>query len=269
MAYEDCGQGPAVVLVHGFGLCRQMWVSQVDFLATKGFRVIAPDLRGFGESETPGGPFTLAAVAEDIVELLNYLSIGRAAIGGMSMGGYILLDLLERYPQRIAGACFIATRCQSDNIREKASREKLAGMIRSSQSRTGVLDEFATLLFAAGRPTDHLEQIRKVRSWLASTDPRSLSEALLAMRDRKDYTSQIRNFTVPTLIVSGDQDQVIHPKHSRFLAENLPRSTHKIISGAGHMANIEQPVEFNKYLFEFLSVECHELVALNTLMLSS
>jgi 3-oxoadipate enol-lactonase len=251
MTYDDYGQGPAVVLIHGYGVGCQMWSPQTKSISAGGFRVIAPNLRGFGESEAPDGHFDISTFADDITQLLNYLGIGRAVVCGMSMGGYVLMDLLERHPQRVAAACFIATRCQSDNAKEKASREKLADMI-SGRHRQATLESFARLLFARDLAPGRLELTRKVHSWLAAADPQSLAGTLLAMRDRKDYTAQIRNFSRPALVVRGDMDQIIHPKHSKFLTATLPHCTSRVISGAGHMVNIEQPVEFNKCLLDFL-----------------
>src|SRR5512144_213567 len=97
MAYDDNGSGPVLLLIHGFPLCRRMWHPQIKALVDAGFRVITPDLRGFGESDTPEGPYSLVLYADDMVELLDHRGIEKAAVGGMSMGGYILFSLLERH----------------------------------------------------------------------------------------------------------------------------------------------------------------------------
>lgn len=94
MAFDDFGAGPAVLLIHGFPLCRKMWHPQVRALNSAGFRVICPDLRGFGESDAPDGPYTMEIFADDTVALMDHLGIEQAVVGGMSMGGYILFNII-------------------------------------------------------------------------------------------------------------------------------------------------------------------------------
>ena len=115
LAYEDAGSGPAIILIHGFPLCRKMWRPQWYKLPLSGYRVNAPDLRGFGESDAPDGPYSMELYADDLVGLMDHLEIEKAVIGGMSMGGYVLFNLLERYPERVRGAMFITTRANADD----------------------------------------------------------------------------------------------------------------------------------------------------------
>ncbi len=100
LAYDEAGEGPAVLLIHGFPLGRQMWGPQVQALAAAGFRAVAPDLRGFGESEPGAGAGSTDLLADDLIALLDHLGIEKAVVGGMSMGGYVMLNLLARYPER-------------------------------------------------------------------------------------------------------------------------------------------------------------------------
>lgn len=110
LAYSDRGKGLPLVLVHGFPLCRKMWHPQAEALAKAGCRVITPDLRGFGESVLTSGMVSMDIYADDIVALMDHLEIDKAVVGGMSMGGYVLLNLVERYPDRIAAPVFIVTK---------------------------------------------------------------------------------------------------------------------------------------------------------------
>ena len=123
--FDDFGKGPAVLFIHDFPLNRKMWQKQIEPLVSSGFRVILTDLRGFGETERTDDPVDIQTYSADIIGLLNYLGIGRAVVCGLSLGGYILFDLMERYPQRIAGACLAASRPVSDDIQERAKRAEL------------------------------------------------------------------------------------------------------------------------------------------------
>src|SRR3954453_17919765 len=101
LAYTDEGPGPAVVLLHGFPLGRGMWKEQVSGIGSM-YRVIAPDLRGHGDSPAPEGDYTIDEMADDVVELLDTLSLdGPVVVGGLSMGGYVALSLVARYPERV------------------------------------------------------------------------------------------------------------------------------------------------------------------------
>src|SRR3954465_3916849 len=100
LAFDDYGPGPVVVLLHGFPLNRSMWSAQESTVGSI-YRVIAPDLRGHGETAAPVGVYTMDAMADDVVETLDALRITEPVVlGGLSMGGYVALALMARYPER-------------------------------------------------------------------------------------------------------------------------------------------------------------------------
>ena len=253
MAYDDQGKGPAVLMIHGFPLNRQMWQPQLLPIAEAGYRVIAPDLRGFGESAAPADGYGMDVFADDIVALLDALKIEQAVIGGMSMGGYILMNLLERYPHRVRAACFIATRSNAD---DEVGRERRTAMAAQAE-RLGanpIIKIFAELLFASDTMQTRPELIARVTSWMRDTNPRALAGGLLAMRDRKDYTPLLPGFRQPSLVVAGAEDRAASPNAVELLIAGLPRCESRIIRQAGHMVNMEQPEAFNAALLEFLEV---------------
>lgn len=247
LGYDDVGSGPAVVLLHGFPLSRRMWEPQVAPLVAAGFRVIIPDLRGFGESEAPAGGYDMNTFADDVVALLNYLGVGRAVVGGMSMGGYVLLNLLERYRPRVAAAGFFVTRSRGDDVAEKRRRSELAELAARGEAGR-VVDTLASLLFEGVRP----QTVGEARRWMEAVAPAALSGGLLAMCNRRDYTVQVRSCGLPALVVGAEKDRCMAPEHSRYLAAALPNCTSSIIPGAGHMVNMERPAEFNACLLAFL-----------------
>lgn len=251
MAYDDQGKGPAVLLIHGFPLNRQMWKPQLLPIAEAGFRVIAPDLRGFGESDAPAGSYSMDVFADDIIALLDRLDIEQAVVGGMSMGGYILLNLLERYPDRVRAACFIATKSSAD---DEAGRERRTAMAAQAE-RLGanpIIKIFAELLFATETMHSRPELIALVTSWMRDTDPNGLAGGLLAMRDRKDYTPLLASFTQPSLVIAGSEDRAASPEAAKMLVDGLSGCQSRVIQRAGHMVNIEQPEIFNETLIGFL-----------------
>lgn len=252
LAYDDVGTGPAVLLIHGFPLNRQMWQPQLKPIADAGYRVIAPDLRGFGASDAPAGGYSMDRFADDVIALLDALKIDKAVVGGMSMGGYILMNLMERYPDRVRAACFIATRSNAD---DEAGRERRKAMAAEAE-RLGanpIIKIFAELLFAAETSQTSPELIARVTSWMRETSPKGLAGGLLAMRDRKDYTQQLPSFRHPSLVIAGAEDRAAPAEAAQTLIEGLSGCRSKVIEKAGHMVNMEQPAIFNETMIEFLS----------------
>lgn len=252
LAYSDRGKGLPLVLIHGFPLCRKMWRPQAEALAKAGCRVITPDLRGFGESRLLSDTVSMDIYGDDIVALLDHLAIDKAVVGGMSMGGYVLLNLLERYPDRVAAPLFITTKAGGDDEAGKAKRTALAEVTRNQGSQT-VAEAFRKLLFAPATMSDNPELVDELYGWMQATDPRGAAAALIAMRERKDCTPLLGSFSQPALVIGGDQDQAIPVENSRLIAEGLPDAELCIIPGGGHMVNMEQPLEFNKAVMTFMT----------------
>jgi len=252
LAYSDRGNGLALVLIHGFPLCRKMWRPQAEALAKAGCRVITPDLRGFGESGLSSGTVSMDVYADDIVALMDHLGVDKAAVGGMSMGGYVLLNLLERYPERVAAPIFITTRAGGDDDAGKARRTALAEACRD-QGILPVAEAFRTILFAPETLTDNPELVEEVFGWIDATDPRGAAAGLVAMRDRKDYIVLLGSFSQPALVIGADLDQAAPVENSRLIAEGLPEAELCILHGGGHMVSLEQPTGFNEAILEFLA----------------
>lgn len=251
MAYDDRGDGPPVVLIHGFPLTREMWKPQGKALSEAGFRFIAPDLRGFGESDAPEGPYSMSLFADDVIALLDHLGIEKAVIGGMSMGGYVLCNLLERYPERFTAACFITTRSTCDDHAVKAGRLALLEKAKLDGIQA-LADLFTSSLFAGKTAQRNPGMIRDLRRWMTAANLRGMEGALHAILDREDATPLLGTFTLPCLVIGAEQDRTVRPDDIRALAQELPNSELCLIPGAGHMANLEQPPAFNDCLLRFL-----------------
>ena len=251
MAYDDRGEGKPVILLHGFPLCREMWEKQATALHQAGYRVITPDLRGFGESEATVDGYEMASLADDVAALMDYLKLKQAVIGGMSMGGYILLSLLENHFQRLSAALFIVTRGAADDEPGKEKRRLLAKDVKAGRPET-VSAAFEKVLFATDTKEKQPEIIEKVTGWMNNTDPKALIGGLLGMAERKNYLPLLSHFALPALVIAGEEDVTIPPENSEALAESLPNAILKVLPEAGHMANLEQPEEFNRTLLGFL-----------------
>lgn len=252
LACDERGTGRPVLLIHGFPLCRRMWQPQLQALSDAGYRVLAPDLRGFGETPPERFPVSMDTYADDLVALLDRLGIDQVVAGGMSMGGYVLLNLLERYPQRVAAAMFLFTRAAADDPAARQRRQQLADETLAL-GPLGVAEAFESLLFAPETPRQRPELVSMVREWMLATPPGGIAGGLLAMKDRRDYIDRLGSFQVPALVVGADQDLAVPLGHSVVLSRGLPQARLQVIEGAGHMANLERPEAFNQVLLEFLN----------------
>jgi 3-oxoadipate enol-lactonase len=251
IAWDDCGSGPALCLIHGFPLNRRMWRPQIDALAASGYRVITPDLRGFGDSDVPDAPYSMDLFADDLAALLDHLGIRRAVFGGMSMGGYVLLNILERYPEKAAAACFMVTRSGADDEAGKERRCKMAYDVLEYGTRL-VADIFAGMLFAELTAQTKPELAPEVYGWMEGNDARGLAGALRAMAGRKDYTALLGSFRIPCLVIGAEQDKAVTREQIRILASGLPQHSLCMVPEAGHLVNLEQPDAFNNSLLQFL-----------------
>jgi 3-oxoadipate enol-lactonase len=251
LAYDDVGSGPVVLLIHGFPLNRQMWRPQMAILVAAGYRVIAPDLRGFGDSDVTDAPCSMDLLADDLVELLDHLGVSQAAVVGMSMGGYLLFNLLERYPQRVQAAVFAVTRAVADDAEGRAARRRMADEVAKFGPQV-VADRFQQLLFAPGTETERPRLAEDVYGWMVATASSGLAGGLLAMGQRRDATALLPTITAPSLAIGAAQDRACPPEHLQAIADAIPGCRLCIIPGAGHLVNLEQPGDFNRTLLGFL-----------------
>ncbi len=248
--YEEAGSGMPLVMIHGFPLTGAIWREQLSGLAGK-IRVIAPDLRGFGKSKLGTGDFSMDQYGDDIVLLMDRLRLEKTAVCGMSMGGYVLLNLLDRYPERVSCACFMVTRGGAEDAEGQARRTALAGEVQQS-GVTVVADAFSRILFAPGSVAKNPAMVAHMHGLMMAASPAGLANGLLAMRDRKDYSERLGDFKVRALVIGAENDLAIPREESFKLAAGLNDATLCMIPDAGHMVMLEQPAVVNRVLAEFL-----------------
>ena len=250
VAYDEAGTGPAVLLLHGFPFNRSLWREQVEVL-TPYFRVIAPDLRGHGETSVTAGPATMAEMAQDVIGLMDALDIGQAAVCGLSMGGYVALALYRLFPSRVFALVLADTRAVADTEEGKEIREEqaqkalLAGM-------GPIADAMLPKLVAAVTVAKHPEVVARVRDMILKTDPAGAAAAQRGMAQRSDQTDFLPHITAPTLIIVGRHDLLTPVSESEMMHRGIAGSRLQVIEEAGHISNLEQPETFNRALTRFL-----------------
>lgn len=250
IAYDDTGSGPAVVLLHGYPFNRTLWREQTEFLRQRN-RVITPDLRGHGESIVTPGAATMESMARDVADLLDHLKIGRATIGGLSMGGYVALAFYRLFSSRVRALVLADTRAQGDTEENKKTRAKLAEQARS-EGMEGIADGMLPKLFAPETVAQRPEIVKRVREMMVQTPPEGAAAALAGMAERQDQRPFLSRIVVPTLIIVGRQDAITPLEDSEGMHNAIVGSQLKVIEGAGHVSNLERPEEFNEALSKFL-----------------
>ena len=236
-----------IIFIHGFPFNKSSWQPQVDFLK-KTNRVIAYDIRGFGNSSADETEFSMDLFADDLILFMDKLEISKAIVCGLSMGGYILLNAVNRYPKRFAAIVLCDTQCIADSPESKEKRYKTIEQIKEN----GLYDfvqNFASVIFYKAP----LKLVDEMKNGMHITSPKSIVKTLMALALRKDMQSSLKKIAVPTLVLCGAQDVVTPLAQSQFLAEHIPNATLKSIDCAGHLSNLEQPDEFNRHLLHFIS----------------
>lgn len=251
MSYIDSGEGPAVLFLHGFPFDKSMWADQMDALTVSGFRAIAPDLRGHGETKSAGEISTMDDMARDAAALLDDLQIDAAVVCGLSMGGYVAFEFAHMFPSRVRGLVLAGTRAPADNEQEKAGREQQVQTIL----RAGmVLISIATLpkLLAERTRAEKPDVVKRVRKMITVANPNGAAAAQRGMAARRDYVVDLDEIKMPTLIIVGREDPIRPVSDAEFMHERINNSRLEIIEDAAHMTNMEQPEEFNRVLIDFL-----------------
>ncbi len=244
------GDGPVVVLLHGFPLNRTLWSSQLEELSA-GYRVITPDLRGFGESVASIRAGSLEDLADDVIETLDQLQINAAiALGGLSMGGYVALAIAERYPERLRGLILLNSRAVADTPEIVEKRKASANQIESDQSTSSLIGMAKQLIAPTNQKRPEL--VERVASMIRSTTAIGAANAQRAMAMRPDRRALLEKLPVPILVVAGDSDPIVPIEESQAMAAAAPDGMLIEVTNAGHLVPIEAPAATSAALRDFL-----------------
>lgn len=255
--YESTGSGAPLVLVHGFGCGTRSWDPQVRAFS-RSRRVIAYDVRGHGISEAPedASAYSQGLSVQDLHDLLVYLKIRRAVVGGLSMGGNIALNFALAHPGMVSKLIVADTGAGSDQPEEWAA--EVGAYAEACEARG--MEAFADLasaspLFARYCVTSPTAE-RFIRSCLMTHRARGIAhtgrEVLIKRPTIYALEPRLRQLRVPTLLIVGEHDEPCLKTH-RFMADCIPGSTHVMLRGVGHLTNLEAPAAFNAAVKRFLA----------------
>jgi Predicted hydrolases or acyltransferases (alpha/beta hydrolase superfamily) len=245
LAYESVGSGPVLVLVHAFPFDGRMWRKTATALAGQR-RVIAPDMRGFGQSDLGSDGFSIADLADDVAVLLDALKVPAATVGGMSMGGYVALAFARRHGDRLKSLILADTKAAADTPEARQGREAAITLVRT-QGVAALLEKQIPRLLSASASDSLRAEVRA----LGAQPPDAVIAAIRALRDRPDRTAELAEIAVPALVVVGTDDALSPPGDARAMAAALRDARVVEIPGSGHLSNLENPDAFAAALAGF------------------
>lgn len=262
-SYNDHGpeDAPVIIFIHGFPFNKAMWDVQMDVLKDD-YRVIAYDIRGHGNSDPGIDDFFIELFVNDLLRLMEKLGIEKSILCGLSLGGYIALNAVLKYPARFEGLILNDTQCIDDTPEIKENR--CTAIIRIMKN--GVeqyADESVKKLFASQSFIKRQEVITTVKEMILNTPKQTLCSTLHALAERKETCTQLHEINIPVLIMVGKEDKITPIAAAQEMHEKIRGSVLKIIPHAGHLPNLENPVAFNNRLVKFLDLVRKKSFCLN------
>ena len=254
--YEDTGDGPVVVLVHGHSLDLRMWKYQASALVDMGYRAVRYDVRGHGRTSVPPTGYTWDTYSQDLAELLDALDItGDANLVGLSMGGGIALKFTMDHPKSVRSLSLVDSTLPGFTYSEEFSSEILA--LREAVRAEGATAAFDRLwlpnpLFDGLRK--HPDKFAEAEDMVAGFQAAEYLEAAeMPECVQLDLAARLGEVTVPTLVVVGEEDLPDLRLIAEILASTIPDARFEVIAGCGHTPPMEDPAAFNRVLIQFLA----------------
>ena len=239
LAYTEAGSGPPVVLLHGFPLSSAMWEPARTLLSDR-WRIITPDLRGFGGSPVGSAEPSVEVMADDVVRLLDRLQLERVVLGGLSMGGYVVMAMLRKHADRVSAVLLMDTKASADSAEARGNRTRMAQRVLAEGQ--DVLRPMVDTLLGPTTLRDAPPVVAKLQRWLDETRPDGVSWAQYAMAGRPDSMDTLRAVHVPAAVLLGEEDAIA--SHDDALAMSSafePPAVVYVVPGAGHLSIVEQP----------------------------
>jgi 3-oxoadipate enol-lactonase len=227
-----------------------MWEPQLA-LAERGWRVIAPQFRGFdgGDHDPPAS--SVDDFAGDVIDLLDALHIHEAVIGGLSMGGYVALAMFRHAHRYFRGLVLADTRAEADTLEGVEGRKRMLALVRE-KGPSAVADEMVPKLLGATTRATRPDLVERVRALALANAADAIAGAVTALMTRPDSTPLLSSIHCPTLIIVGDEDVVTPPPLSDTLHKGIAGSELSVIPRSGHLSSIERSDVFNDTLARFL-----------------
>jgi len=239
ISWSETGSGPLLVLVHGLPFHKGLW-SEVSPRLQKQFRVVSLDLPGFGESSVSPEAPSMDAYADVLAAFLERHASAPAIVAGHSMGGYALLNLASRRPDRLAALAMVCSRATADSTDQAANRLAMATRLRT-ESADFVAEAMLPRMPRKG--SMDLGLLGRVRAAMDPLRPDGIAWCQRAIAGRPDFSARLGSIPLPALVLAGSHDQVVPLEESGIMAANFRQGRLAVIEDAGHCPMIEKPRE--------------------------
>ena len=246
--YQEQGTGDAIVFVHGFPLDHRIWNGQLAGLSNE-FRVIAVDLKGFGQSKSTAA-FTIDSMADELAEFISAVVGGPCVLAGLSMGGYVAFSLAARHPEAIKRLAIVCSKAEADTQAGKEARQKMAETAMKEGSKP-VAAQMLPKMFSPDTYQNRPELVEELKQIMEACPPTTIANACFAMRDRADRIPDLPGLKMPVMIILGEKDAIIPSATGATIAVACKQGVFKLIPNAGHLAPMEEPAAFNLVMAEF------------------
>ena len=248
---------PTVVLLHAFPLDRHVWDGVLDALAQEGWDVVVPDLRGFGESaygdDGPDDEPSLTWMARDVLGILDRMGVSAAVFAGISMGGYVAMEIVRQDPSRVAGIALVDTKATADGDEARANRLKVAEQVEASGSTDALARAMLPSLLGSTTQEDRPEVVARVKAWIEAAAPRAVAWAQRAMAARPDSLADLASLAVPALVVWGVEDGMSPRAEQDLMIEAMRDARLVVVTESGHLSTVEAPDQVADALATFLA----------------
>lgn len=253
ISYFQTGEDDALplIFIHGFPFNKLMWTNQLEALKDK-YRSIAYDVRGHGQSQAGEKDFSMDLFGDDLLAFLDALQIKKAVVCGLSMGGYIALNAIQKQPDRFAGLLLVDTQCGADTPEGKEKRMKTIAFIKKNGLEV-YAEESLKNLFATASFQSHKQEVQFIHQTILNTPAEVICRTLQALADRKESCSHLPKIKTPVCVIVGSEDKITPPAVAQKMADAINDSKLIVITKAGHLTNLEEPEEFNKVVLEFVN----------------
>ena len=226
-----------------------MWEPQATVLSAR-LRLVAFDHRGHGASPVPTGPYTIAALGQDVIALMDRLGLSRASYCGISIGGMVGQWLAINHPDRIEKLILIATSAHPGN---PGSWHERAQAVRAAGTVETIAETIVSRWVTPGWAAEHGHVVSTLREMLAATPVEGYASCCEAIADF-DLRSELSKIVARTLVISGADDPSLPPEHQRLIAGSVPGARLAVIRDAAHIPTVQHPTQVNDLILDHLDL---------------